>query len=245
MKSTVIGAASLVLAAAAGAALLMIVPRHDPSVPVLRAAGDRPALKLLTALPLYFGDHFGLPQGSPALLRLRTRYAVEVINTSEARALGSGGLLLAAQPQAQTAANLVALDRWVRAGGRLLLLADPILEWPSQAPLGSPLRPPYAFADTGLLAHWGLRLDAPDRAGAAQRTIGGQRVETLAPGTLAAIAGGTARCRVEQPGIVAACRIGRGVAIIVADADFIDPSGRSTAGAGLDAMMVELARLER
>ena len=33
-----------------------------------------------------------------------------------------------AQPLAQTAENLVTLDTWVRRGGRVLLLADPLLE---------------------------------------------------------------------------------------------------------------------
>ena len=70
-----------------------------------------------------------------------------------------------AHPLAQTAENLVALDAWVRGGGRVLLLADPMLEWPSKRPLGDPLRPPPMFMDTGLLAHWGLRLDAPDERG--------------------------------------------------------------------------------
>ena len=68
---------------------------------------------------------------------------------------------------------LVELDQWVRGGGRLLLLADPMLEWPSERPLGDRLRPPPAFADTGLLAHWGLRLERPDSAEPVERTIAG------------------------------------------------------------------------
>ena len=74
-------------------------------------------------------------------------------------------MLLMAHPLAQPAEALVDLDRWVRDGGRLLLLADPKLDWPSKRALGDTLRPPPAFADTGLLAHWGLRLDAPADGG--------------------------------------------------------------------------------
>ena len=44
--------------------------------------------------------------------------------------------MLLAHPMAQTADALVDLDRWVRGGGRVLLLADPRLEWPSERPLG-------------------------------------------------------------------------------------------------------------
>ena len=73
-----------------------------------------------------------------------------------------------AQPQAQPAEALVELDAWVRRGGRVLLLADPALEWPSERPLGDLLRPPAAFADTGLLGHWGLTLTPPEARGPGQ-----------------------------------------------------------------------------
>ena len=72
------------------------------------------------------------------------------------RPSGRARLLLMAHPLAQPAEALVDLDHWVRDGGRVLLLADPMLEWPSKRPLGDKLRPPPSFADTGLLAHWGL-----------------------------------------------------------------------------------------
>ncbi len=70
-----------------------------------------------------------------------------------------------AHPLAQPAEDLVALDNWVRGGGRVLLLADPMLEWPSKRPLGDPLRPPPMFMDTGSAAALGLRLDPPGERG--------------------------------------------------------------------------------
>src|SRR5206468_10727515 len=111
--------------------------------------------------------------------------------------------LLMAQPLAQTAENLVALDDWVRGGGRVMILADPLLEWSSKRPLGDPLRPPPMFADTGLLGHWGLRLDAPDVAGAAARTLGGYRIVTLSPGVL------FGRLGVSRDRLVSDCGVGR------------------------------------
>ena len=118
---------------------------------------------LLTSLPLLFGEDFSLQGGgSPVLKALQGRYRVLPISVTDNRELAKGRLLMMAQPPAQTAENLVALDGWVRHGGRVLLLADPMLEWPSKRALGDPLRPPPMFQDTGLLAHWGLRLDAPD-----------------------------------------------------------------------------------
>ena len=123
-------------------------------------------LLLLTSLPLMFGEDFSLQDsGSPALDALETRYRVVPISVTDPAELAKGRLLLMAHPLAQPAEDLVALDQWVRRGGRVLLLADPMLEWPSKRPLGDPLRPPPMFMDTGLLAHWGL---AARRAGRAR-----------------------------------------------------------------------------
>jgi ABC-type uncharacterized transport system involved in gliding motility auxiliary subunit len=97
------------------------------------------------------------------------------ISVPTPRAWQRARLLLMAHPLAQPAEALVALDAWVRGGGRLLLLADPMLEWPSERPLGDPLRPPPMFADTGLLKHWGLRLDAPDERGPGERSSAARR----------------------------------------------------------------------
>ncbi len=157
-----------------------LVPGPEP-----RPAAKRPDLLLLTSLPLVFGEQFSLQGGgSPALKALDTRYRVVPISVTDPAELGKGRLLLMAHPLAQPAEDLVALDQWVRSGGRVLLLADPMLEWPSSRPLGDPLRPPPMFMDTGLLAHWGLRLDAPDERGAKAEKLGGYDVLTVSPGSL-------------------------------------------------------------
>jgi hypothetical protein len=204
-------------------------------------AGDRPRLLLLTSLPILFGEQFSLQNnGSPALKVLQSRYRVVPISVADPAALGRGNLLLMAQPQAQPAEDLVALDHWVRRGGRVLLLADPLLEWRSERPLGDPLRPPPLFADTGLLSHWGLRLQAPDRREPQVRRIGGENVLTLSPGSLS---GG---CSISQDRAVARCRIGHGRATIVADADFLHADRLGVQGAkNLDGLLGELATLGR
>ena len=205
-----------------------------------RSANDRPALLLLTSLPLVFGEDFSLQNnGSPALAALETRYRVVPISVAEPAELAKGRLLLMAHPLAQPAEDLVALDDWVRRGGRVLLLADPDLEWPSARPLGDLLRPPPMFMDTGLLAHWGLRLDAPDGHDVEQRTLGGFSVLTDSPGRLS---GG---CAISADGLVAHCAIGKGKATIVADADLLDtPRLGARATHNLDAVLAELAALE-
>ena len=99
---------------------------------------------------------------------------------------------------------------------------------------------PPMFADTGLLGHWGLRLDSPDAPGTAVRQLAGYRVVTVSPG---ALYGG---CSISPDRLVADCHLGKGEAIVVADADFI---GTDKLGDGashnLDGLVAELARLEQ
>jgi hypothetical protein len=230
-------AVALLVAAAAGLALVRTSPQPLPA----RPEAQRPALLLLTSLPLVFGEQFSLRGGgSPALKALETRYRVVPISVTDPADLSKGRLLLMAHPLAQPAEDLVALDEWVRRGGRVLLLADPMLEWPSERPLGDPLRPPAMFMDTGLLAHWGLRLDAPEQRGAELRRLGGYDVATVSPGELS---GG---CAIGRDRLVAHCHIGWGEATIVADADFLDANALGPRGKhNLDGLLAELDRLER
>lgn len=230
--------AAVALAVAAALALTLGNKRSDALAP--RTPEQRPTLLLLTSLPLVFGEGFSLQEGgSPALKVLQTRYRVLPISVTDRAELDKGWLLLMAHPLAQPAEDLVALDQWVRRGGRVLLLADPMLEWPSSHPLGDPLRPPPMFMDTGLLAHWALRLDGPDERGVKQQKLGGYDILTISPGSLH---GG---CAISADRLVAHCRIGKGGATVVADADFLD-SSRMAEGAehNLDALLTELSALE-
>lgn len=194
---------------------LALVGCRDEATPT-RSAPSRD-LALLTSLPLALGEGFTLDAPNhPLMDELERSYSVRLVDGPEQ--LRAGGLLLAVQPQALTAERLVALDRWVRRGGRLLLLADPQFVWESSRPLGDKARPPFAYQDTGLLRHWGLTLAAGED-GPALRQLGGMEVVTGAPGSLQAAAG--SRCKVESAGLVARCAIGRGTGVVVADADLV------------------------
>ena len=201
---------------------------------------DRPDLLLLTSLPLAFGDSFALDAaGSPVLDAIEQRYRVRIIATASPSELKGARLLLMAHPLAQPAEDLVALDDWVRKGGRLLLLADPRLEWADRRPLGDPTRPPPMFMDTGLLGHWGLRLDPPEESGDRYSTLAGRTIMARSPGQFH----GT--CKLSEDRIVAKCRIGAGTAILVADADFLDWSRAEAGAQGSTALLVALDSLER
>ncbi|MEO6256636.1 MAG: hypothetical protein ABIO69_07495 [Sphingomicrobium sp.] len=229
------------LMAAAGLGLVAGRKAETPAA-VDAPAANRPQLMLLTTLPLMFGDKFGLDQqGSPALRALEARFTVVPVAVADRPTLARSRLLLMAHPLAQPAEALVELDQWVRRGGRLLLLADPLLEWPSERPLGDPLRPPPAFADTGLLAHWGLRLDAPDERGPRQQELAGQAILTASPGALIGLS-----CAISRDRLVAHCSVGQGKATIVADADFLDVDQLDgPVSNNLNAMVRELEALDR
>ncbi|MFL6726433.1 MAG: hypothetical protein ACJ8FS_07960 [Sphingomicrobium sp.] len=231
---------ALAAALVAGALGFAAVRRQQPVLAAL-PPNQRPTLLLLTSLPLMFSEEFSLSGGgSPALRRLQAQYRVVPVGVADGAELARGRLLLMAQPPAQTAENLVVLDEWVRRGGHLLLLADPLLEWPSKRPIGDPLRLPPMFMDTGLLAHWGLRLDAPDERGPARRALAGYGIMTASPGSL------SGSCAISNDRLVAHCRIGRGSATVVADADFLDiDEYRVGAEHNLDGLLAELAKLQR
>lgn len=235
------------LRAAALLALLTVACREPPAAADAgNARESRLGLYLLTSLPLAFPEDFALDAPPhPAMQRLRKDFEVTLVDGPEK--LPPGGLLLAAQPQALTAERLVALDEWVRAGGRILLLADPQLTWESRRPVGDRLRPPFAYPDTGLLAHWGLRLDAPDSAGPALRQLGGRNVLTGSPGSLHT--SGKGRCRISADRLVARCEVGKGKAVVVADADFVQadvPGGLDgPTQHNTDALAAELRALTR
>lgn len=131
--------------------------------------------------------------------------------------------LLLVQPRALAPAELVALDKWVRMGGHVVILADPDLRWADERPLGHPLRAPPASLLEPLLRHWGVAL-API---ASQPDGDPVQRHPLPDGRMVQISGASqifpkARgCTTDAAdGLVARCRIGRGTAVIVADADF-------------------------
>lgn len=194
----------------------------------VRSTEERPPLALITSLPLVFGESFALEGGgSAALTRLEQRYIVKAIAVADGASLNGQGLLLMAHPRAQPAEALVDLDQWVRNGGRLLLLADPNLNWPSERPFGDRLRPPPAFADTGLLAHWGLKLHGAEDG--SDVTAGHLTTSSDA-------------CIIVGGGLVARCHIGRGWATIIADADFLN--AENSEADSLTLLVAELGRLE-
>ncbi|HZG09983.1 MAG TPA: Gldg family protein [Allosphingosinicella sp.] len=211
-------AAVLAVAAAAppvrGLALALVEPSRPP------AAERKPAVMLMTALPMVWGEGGAFDPGSrPAALytALQQEFEMRPIDALDSKSLAAAPLLLLVQPRWLAPDELVALDAWVRGGGRALILTDPRLVWPSDLPAGDIRRPPPSGLLKPLLDHWGLALEPgpPGRKGGIVE--GGRRIEVESEGRLRAAG---ADCR-RTSDIQAECRIGRGRATILADADLV------------------------
>lgn len=191
--------------------------------------GPKPSLGLMTTLPLQWSeggveaDLAEDAQPHPAFARLGQSYDVQPLD--DVRDLAKRRILLLAQPRAFSPTELVQLDSWVRKGGRILILADPALQWGSLYPLGDKRRPLFTSMLSPLFAHWGLELVLPiaDAEPMAIRKIGKLSIRTQTPGEWLKIGrGGSARCALEEGGLLADCKVGKGRALLIADADLLD-----------------------
>ena len=150
-------------------------------------------------------------------------------------------LIVMPQPRALAPAESVALDGWVREGGHLLLFADPMLTQDSAFALGDKRRPMDIAMLAPLLRHWGLVLTFdPEQAGGERI---GKVLDISFPVNLSGRLVATGRrgpCRAINHGLAAECRIGKGRALIVADAALFEAHVRENGGlrsAALDGLI--------
>ena len=174
---------------------------------------ERPDLAVITALPLFWEKD--ARRDAPIIRLLQTRFALRPLDDPAMLAQSGARHLLLAQPRAMPPDRLVAIDAWVRVGGQALILADPMLRWTSDMPVGDRRAAPAVSLLGPLLDHWGVRMEA-GRAGEVRRFIAGGRLLTLS-----GFGNASASCRDSHEGIVR-CPIGKGQVIVVADADLID-----------------------
>ena len=191
---------------------------------------------LFGSIPLIFGESAGLTLDAPppwpraVIERHGKPVALDAL-------VGEGGRdplagidqLVLAQPRALSAAENVALDGWVRRGGNLLLLVDPMYTGHSAFSLGDPRRPQAIAMQAPLLGHWGLRLDFDEAQPAGRRTASamGLAVPVDLPGRFAIVRGKD--CRLWDEGLVATCAIGKGRVYALADATVLDPDAGGAA----------------
>ncbi|NLR70699.1 ABC transporter [Novosphingobium sp. ERN07] len=132
-------------------------------------------------------------------------------------------VLMVAQPRPLAPDENVALDAWLRGGGRLLLFADPMLTEESAFPLGDRRRPQDVVLISPILARWGLQLRFDDAQPSGERESAGEHVPVNLSGEFGLVAGGhDAACLIGQNGLIARCQVGKGRAVLVADAALLE-----------------------
>lgn len=187
-------------------------------------AGARPTLAVISSLPLFWKaaeTGAAMRADAPIITVLRQRLDVRPIDSPLSLASMETRRLLLAQPRALSSDELVALDQWVRNGGQALILADPQLHWPTALPMGDRRGPPAVTLLAGLLGYWGVSLSPVEAGGGERRhVLDDGRLLTLYAASAFRAKGGA--CRILDRGVVARCKVGKGMATIVADADLID-----------------------
>ena len=196
--------------------------------------GDmRPALGLMGTVPLFWGEADGLSdlltedhRGHWARPILEERHDLVPLDYLSPEALLPLKHLLLAQPRGLTAEENVALDAWVRDGGRLLLFIDPYMTGESRFAIGDRRRPQDVALLSPILMHWGLdlRFDAESEEGLEMREIAGSGVPVNLPGHFTFTRDNTG-CAAFSAGLLVRCPIGNGEVVALADAAVLDLAG--------------------
>lgn len=199
---------------------------------------ERVRLGVMTSLPLYWplgADVGALVGGSAEVPWQRTvleqHYTLKLLDTlSPIPALVAGdpdtdplaGLdrLAIIQPRGLSPSDNVALDDWVKSGGRLLLALDPLLTGDYDLALGDPRRPSDMALIPPVGARWGLEVVFDEDQAETWRMVRlHDTLVTLAmAGELRLIASAKNNCEVLAEGAAAECIVGEGRVIVLADA---------------------------
>lgn len=187
-----------------------------------RPAEPQRPIGLFTSLPIVWGeaDQLGeLLKQDRAPHRVKAALAalgpVKPLDTLEGLGPDLKRLVIA-QPRPLSPAENVALDAWVRGGGQLLLVADPLLTEHSAYALGDPRRPQDVVLLSPILSRWGLELTFDDRQPAGLRTVAELPVDL--PGRWQTT---SPDCRLAAEALLAECRVGQGRVLALADAEIL------------------------
>lgn len=209
---------------------------------------------LYTSLPITWNESTDIrglvsAEGPPhwALTALRQKGRLIPLDTLADSAgslpLPRSAILVLAQPRPLLPQENVALDAWVRGGGRVLLLVDPMLTAESLFGPGDPRRPQDIAMLSPILARWGLSQEFDEEQPAGEHAValpeGDLPVNLPGRFRLTQDAGqrsrmgkageGNAKCRLEAEGILADCVSGKGRVLAVADAALLENQPESGA----------------
>lgn len=195
-------------------------------------AADKEQLGLFSTLPIYWGSG-----GDVATLldtaqekdwvreQLERRFELAPLDALEPETLANVDRLLMAQPRPLAPSENVALDDWLRGGGRLLIFADPLLTRHSEFSIGDRRRPQDVVLISPILKRWGLELQFDETQPVGERwadAYDGEFPVNL-PGKFVQVdSGAPSRCTVSDGGLLAQCEVGEGRVTLLADAAILD-----------------------
>ena len=191
-------------------------------------------IQLMTSLPIIWGERGAMEdilsgKAKPAAIYAywQQQYDISAVDSFEGLANSDTDMVLLAQPPAMDPADIAAVDTWVRAGGKAIILTDPMLAWPTSLPLGDKRRPLASGLLSPLLNYWGLELQLPSKAetGGVELAFPGATIMTVGIGVFQSIVpeeNSHADCAFSVANVIARCKVGDGHAILLADADFLN-----------------------
>ncbi|QIQ86825.1 hypothetical protein [Erythrobacter sp.] len=262
-RAAFVGSLVTALAVGFGALLPRLLLPGDPPVAAAPSAApsatraERPEVGLHTGLPLYRPLGIGIAEmargeGEPPWQRRAMERAARLVpldtlaptpgltpEDPQIDPLEGLGRLAVIQPRGLSPADNVALDGWVRGGGRLLLVLDPMLTGEYDLPLGDPRRPNAVALIPPVVARWGLAVAYDETQDAAPRFA------AFPAGTLPLALAGEVRaegergaaCTFAAERALARCRVGEGSVTLLADAALFEHEGLAAeAGQGASAI---------
>lgn len=213
---------------------------------VSEEAAPKHPVGLFSTLPIYWGegDMAEILDGSNSRDWVRDiieqRFDIEPLDTVEPDAIDGLDRIIMAQPRPLAPSENVALDNWVRAGGRLLIFADPLLTRHSDFALGDRRRPQDVVLLSPILTRWGLELRFDDAQPSEERLIsasGNQYPVNLAGQFVAT---GDGKCTISEAGLFAWCSVGNGRVTLMADAVILDSEETAATSAQRQVLLATL-----
>jgi len=250
--------------AACGSASEQVEPTSLASeAGALESQVPKPKLGLMTSLPLYWplgADFSDLARGegevpwqrgeieqSHEIVLLDTLTPIPGLTADAPETDPLEGLtrLAVVQPRGLSPADNVALDEWVRAGGKLLLVLDPMLTGHYELALGDPRRPTDTALIPPVVRRWGMEISYSGPVGheldIERIADGGLTLIAALHGEIAITDPGAASCELLAEKIVARCAVGKGEVVLIADATMFETRIEPTAAARPENM--QLVRL--
>lgn len=198
-----------------------------------RSSAAKAPVGLFTTLPILWNEApdivAQLNDSTPphwARAELTERGGIVPLDTLAAQPLAALTRLVIAQPRPLSPDENVALDNWVRGGGRLLLLADPALTQHSDFSIADPRRPQAVALLSPILSRWGLDLTFDESQPFGERVQ--PVMDVPVPYNLAGRwrvsgqASGGVNCRAWGDGLAVTCAVGKGRVVALADAAVLE-----------------------